>query len=356
MKAIVLCAGKGTRLRPLAYSTPKHLIPLGNREILTYVLLQIAEAGIQEVGIVISPDNGAQIHDAIGNGEHLGLDVHYITQEVPGGLAHAVKMSRDFLGDSDFLMFLGDNLIEGGVAPLLAEFAATKPQGLVLLKAVDDPRRFGVAELDDQGRVVRLVEKPKEPKSNLALVGAYVFTQEVHEAIDRIGPSWRGELEITDAIQKLLDTGKMVISHELKGWWLDTGTKDDILDANRVLLGSGSAAQGRTTVPGLASCEMGVSADATLSGCKIVEPVSVAQGCLLENCRIGPYVSLGAGVTVDGATITNSILMEGTHIVGPLAVEDSIIGSRSLIRGEDSNVVLRLFLDNDSSVELRQCC
>ena len=353
MKAIVLCAGKGTRLRPISHSTPKHLIPLGNREILSYVLLQIADAGIRDVGIIISPDSGTPIRDAIGDGSEWGLDVQYIVQEIPGGLAHAVKMSRDFLGDSDFLMFLGDNLIEGGVAPLLREFAATRPHGLVLLREVEDPRRFGVAELDEQGRVIRLVEKPKEPRSNLALVGAYVFTRDVHDAIDQIGPSWRGELEITDAIQKLLDTGKTVVSHVLKGWWLDTGTRDDILEANRVLLGVGGGGGDAQAVPGLASCETGVSCDASVSGCEIVEPVAVAAECVLDGCRVGPNVSLGKGVRVSGATIVNSIIMEGTRISGPLTIDSSIVGSRSIISGTCAGGTIRLFLDSDSSVELQ---
>ncbi len=352
MKAIVLCAGKGTRLRPLTHSTPKHLIPVGNKEILSYVLRQIADAGIRDVGIIISPDSGVRIREKLGNGEEWGLDLRYIVQDVAGGLAHAVKVSRDFLGDSDFLMFLGDNLIEGGVAPLLDEFAAARPQGLVLLKAVADPRRFGVAELDVDGRVVRLVEKPEKPRSNLALVGAYVFTRDVHDAIDRIVPSWRGELEITDAIQKLLDMGKVVVSHELKGWWLDTGTMGDILEANRVVLDSAAAGPGMAAIAGLAACAGGVAADASLTRCEIVEPVSIAAGCLLEDCCIGPYVSLGLGVTVRGASVTNSILMEGTQVVGNMVIEGSIVGARSKLKSNRDSGTVKLFLDSDSIVEL----
>ncbi len=352
MKAIVLCAGKGTRLRPLTYSTPKHLIPVANREILSYVLLQIADAGIRDVGIIISPDSGDRIRESLGRGEAWGLNLDYIVQEVPGGLAHAVKMSRAFLGDSDFLMFLGDNLIEGGVTPLLEGFAAVRPQGLVLLRAVADPRRFGVAELDADGRVMRLVEKPKQPKSNLALVGAYVFTRDIHEAIDQIGPSWRGELEITDAIQKLLDMGRVVVSHELKGWWLDTGTRDDILEANRVLLGDAGTLPAESVIPGLPAGAPGIAADAVLTGCEIVEPVSIASGCVLQDCCIGPHVSLGPSVNVVGASITNSIVMEGTRIEGPVVVENSIVGARSRLVAATRAGTLSLFLDADSTVEL----
>lgn len=352
MKAIVLCAGKGTRLRPVTFSTPKHLIPVGNREILSYVLLQIADAGIHDVGIIISPDSGDRIREALGDGEQWGLRISYIVQEVAGGLAHAVKVSRDFLGDSDFLMFLGDNLIEGGVAPLIAEFTASRPHGLVLLRAVADPRRFGVAELDAQGRVMRLVEKPKEPKSNLALVGAYVFTRDIHDAIDSIGPSWRGELEITDAIQKLLDMGKVVISHELKGWWLDTGTKDDILEANRVLLAASGDSRSGERIEGIVECETGVAADVSLTSCEVVDPVSIASGCVLQDCCIGPNASLGSGVSVKGSSVTNSILMEGTQVAGPVVIEDSIVGSRSRITSGGRSGTLKLFLDADSTVDL----
>lgn len=354
MKALVLCAGKGTRLRPVTHSTPKHLIPVANRMILSYILQQIADAGIRDAAIVISPDSGERIREAVGDGTQWGLSVSYVVQEVAGGLAHAVKMSRDFLADSDFLMFLGDNLVEGGVAPLIEEFRSRGPHGLVLLKAVADPRSFGVAELDEQGRVARLVEKPREPKSNLALVGAYVFSADVHDAIDRIGPSWRGELEITDAIQQLLDMGRVVVSHELEGWWLDTGTIGDILEANRVLLESGMSGQPAGTVRGIAVGQSGVQSDVTMSGCELIVPVSVASGCVLENCRIGPHASLGAGVHVTGASVSNTIVMEAAHIEGSIAVRDSIVGARCRVAGHCPGVGWGLFLGDDSVVELTQ--
>ncbi len=354
MKALVLCAGKGTRLRPVTHSTPKHLIPVANRTILSYVLQQIADAGIRDVAIVISPDSGGRIREAVGDGAQWGLAVSYVVQEVAGGLAHAVKMSRDFLADSDFLMFLGDNLIEGGVEPLIEEFRSRGPHGLVLLKAVADPRRFGVAELDEHGCVVRLVEKPREPKSNLALVGAYVFTPDVHDAIDRIGPSWRGELEITDAIQQLLDMGRVVVSHELEGWWLDTGTMGDILEANRVLLESGMSGQPSGTVRGIAVGQSGVESNVTMSDCELIAPVSVASGCVLENCRIGPHASLGAGVHVTGASVSNTIMMQAAHIEGPIALRDSIVGARCRVSGHCPGVGWGLFLGDDSVVELAQ--
>ena len=236
MKALILAGGKGTRLKPVTNSIAKHLIPIANKPLIFYILEQIKESGIEDIGIVISPETGEEIKTAVGDGTRWGIGISYIVQATPLGIADAVKTGRDFLGDSPFLLFLGDNLIKDGVKGMVSEFKSHPSDALIALKKVDDPRAFGVAEVDDSNQIIRVVEKPKEPKSNLAIVGAYIFRPIIHTVIDRLTPSQRGEYEITDAIQKLLENRNPVNSYILQNWWLDTGKKEDLLTANKTLL------------------------------------------------------------------------------------------------------------------------
>ena len=355
MKAIILAGGKGTRLRPITNTIAKQLLPVANKPILFYVLNQIRDAGISDICIIISPETGAHIKEAVGDGSRWGARITYILQDQPLGLAHAVATAQTFLADSPFLMFLGDNLIQGGVRDFVQEFNTKSPDSLILLKEVPDPRLFGVAELNGTGEVVHLVEKPKEPKTNLALVGIYLFKPDIHGAIARIKPSRRGELEITDAIQRLLDDGKRVKSHILTGWWLDTGKKDDMLEANRVVLDamlqrdirgiidSGSQVSGRVEI----------REGARIEGSTIRGPVSIGERCEIRNSHIGPFTSIGAATVIEDSSVEHSVILEQGHIRGIERLEDSLIGKGvELTKADHRFKTVKLFIGCDSRLEL----
>lgn len=355
MKALILAGGKGTRLKPITHTIPKQLLPVANKPIMFYVLDQIREAGITDISIIISPETGAYIKEAVGEGLQWDSKITYIVQDEPRGLAHAVKTARTFLGKSTFLMFLGDNLIEGGVKSFVQEFKRHSPDALVLLKEVSDPRLFGVAELNSKGEVTHLVEKPKEPKTNLALVGIYLFTPEIHKAIAQIKPSWRGELEITDAIQKLLDMGKKVRSHILKGWWLDTGKKDDLLEANRVVLDSllkrdvKGDIDSKSKIVGRVEIKNG----ARIENSTVRGPVSIAEGCHIKSSFIGPFTSVGAGTIIEDSSVGHSVILENSRIHRIERLEDSLIGTRVELRRADERFkAVKIFVGCDSSLEL----
>lgn len=355
MKAIVLCGGKGTRLKPLTYTMAKQLLPVANRPILFYVLDQIRDAGITDIGVIVSPDTSYYIEPVVGDGSQWNANITFIMQSEPLGLAHAVSTAQDFLGDSPFLMFLGDNLIQGSVKSFIDEFNEYEADALVLLKEVPDPRLFGVAELDASGKVSRLVEKPKEPKSNLALVGVYLFTPEIHRAIAQITPSWRGELEITDAIQKLLDSGNEVRSHILKGWWLDTGKKDDLLEANRVVLDSllERSIKGKVDSNSQVVGRVEIGEETELENSVVRGPVSIAERCKIKNAFIGPFTSIASGTTVEESYIEHSVVLDDCSICNIERLGDSIIGKNTVVtRQVDAFKVTRLFVGDDARVEL----
>lgn len=353
MKGLVLAGGKGTRLRPLTFTSAKQLVPVANKPVLFYGLEAIVQAGIEEIGIIVG-DTADEIRAAVGDGSAFGAKITYIPQDAPRGLAHAVLIARDFLGDDPFVMYLGDNLIARGITSLVQEYRELGPASMILLAQVPDPRQFGVAELDEQGRVCQLVEKPAEPKSDLALVGVYMFGPEIHESVRRIKPSRRGELEITDAIQDLVDRGLEVHPHLVSGWWKDTGKVEDMLEANRVVLeamevgpprfaGEGSRVEGRVQL----------GDGVVLEGSLVRGPVVIGAGTRLINAFVGPYTSIGDNCVLERCEIENSIVLDGCSIQDIPRVDASLIGRGVRIAQTASKPrAYRFVLGDRSEVEI----
>jgi glucose-1-phosphate thymidylyltransferase len=356
MKALILSGGKGTRLRPLTYTGAKQLVPVANKPILWYGIELIVAAGITDIGIIVSPETGEEVKAKTGNGDRFGAKITYILQEKPAGLAHAVKIAQPFLGDSPFIMYLGDNLIESKLSPFLETFNNNKLDALIMLRQVSNPTAFGVATVDEKGRVLQLVEKPKVPPSNLALVGVYFFAPTIHEAIAQIQPSARGELEITDAIQQLINQQKKVEACNLEGWWLDTGKKDDLLSANQIILDSCIVASTELKVDAksqiIGRVQIGKSSE--IINCTVRGPVVIGENCHIENCFIGPYSSIADRVTMIDADIEHSVILEGAKISGiEQRIVDSVIGQRAqLTNAPIRPKALRFMIGDDSQIEL----
>jgi glucose-1-phosphate thymidylyltransferase len=331
LKGLILSGGRGTRLRPITFTRAKQLVPVANKPVLFYGIESLAEAGIEEIGIIIAPETGDEIREAVGDGSRFGVRIDYIEQDAPSGLAHAVLTAEEFLGDSPFVMYLGDNLLRDGIVDLVKQFQTEAPDALILLTPVPDPQNYGVAELDDS-RVARLVEKPEDPKSDLALVGVYMFTPSIFDAARAIEPSARGELEITDAIQRLIDTGLTVDPHIVRGWWKDTGQVQDMLDANRLILEDlGDSIEGElidSRVEGHVVIEPG----AVLERSTVRGPAVIGRGARITDAYIGPYTAIGDGVTIDGAELEYSIVLAGSSVRHlPARIEASLIGRNVVI-------------------------
>jgi glucose-1-phosphate thymidylyltransferase len=326
VKALVLAGGSGTRLRPITHTSAKQLVPVANKPVLFYGLEAIRDAGITEVGIVVG-DTEPTIRAAVGSGQAFGLEVTYIRQSAPLGLAHAVLVSREFLGEDDFVMYLGDNFIVGGITTLVEEFRASRPDAHIMLTQVADAQQFGVAELDDTGQLVGLEEKPQQPRSDLALVGVYLFTPAVHEAVAALTPSWRGELEITEAIQWLVHHGRKVASTIISGYWKDTGNVTDMLEVNRTVLESveptvAGVVDAATELIGRVAIEPG----ARVSASRIVGPAIIGAGTEVTGSYIGPFTSIAPGCVISDSEIEYSIVLEGASIRGVRRIEASLIG------------------------------
>ncbi len=352
MKALVLSGGKGTRLRPLTFTLAKQLIPVANKPILGYVLDQIAETKIKEVGIVIASETGDYVKEYVGDGSKWKFKVTYIPQE-PLGLAHAVKTAQKFLADDSFIMCLGDNVTGQGVKALVEKFEKQKLDSLILLKEVDDPSRFGIAQLDKKGNIVKLVEKPKVPMGNLAIIGTYLFSNKVHKAIEQIKPSWRGELEITDAIQEMVNMGFKAKADILNSWWLDTGKKDDILSANARILDEyikldvkgeteGSTIEGRVKVDSSSKV-----VNSTIRG-----PCIIGKNAKIENSFIGPYTSIGDNSQVTNSNLEYCVLMENVVVKDVERMEDSLIGKNATVTKNLKCGTIKLHVGDYSEVEV----
>jgi len=357
MKALILSGGKGIRLRPLTYTGAKQLVPVANKPILWYGIEEMATAGITDIGIIISPETGEEVKNKTGNGEKFGVNITYILQEQPAGLAHAVQVARPFLKDSAFVMYLGDNLIQqGDLSSFLDKFTQQQPDALILLREVTNPSAFGVAKVDENGRVLQLIEKPKIPPSNLALVGVYFFLPIIYDAISLIKPSARGELEITDAIQCLIDQKKEVLAYNLDGWWLDTGKKDDLLEANRLILDTYlkksilSDIDSKTQITG----RVQIGTESQIINCTIRGPVIIGNNCYLENCFIGPYSSIADNSTLIETDLEHSVVLEGARITGiQQRIIDSLIGQRAQLSiAPRRPKALRFLIGDDSQIEL----
>jgi len=367
MKGLILAGGAGTRLRPITHTSAKQLVPIANKPILFYVVEDMAAAGIKQIGVVVSPESGAEIEAALGDGSQFGVELTYVPQADPLGLAHCVLIARDFLADDDFVMYLGDNMLQQQLKPLVDRFVADRtrpleldepnrepPAAQILLAHVDDPRQFGVAEVDAHGGVIRLVEKPADPPSDLALAGVYIFDKRVHDAVDAIEPSARGELEITDAIQWLIDRGYPVMHEVLQGWWIDTGKKDPLLHCNRLVLDTivpridgqldaGSRVEGRVVI----------EAGAHLEGSVVRGPAIIGAGTHLVDTYVGPYTAIGADCVLQDAEIEHSVVLERSRIIGVHHIHDSLLGREvEVVRTGERPKATRLMLGDHSRADL----
>ncbi len=350
MKAVVLCGGKGTRLRPITFTRAKQLIPIANKPILFYGLEALAEAGLKHIGLVVG-DTEEEFHEAVGNGSAWGLEqVEYIRQSEPLGLAHAVNCAKGFTGNDPFIVYLGDNVIQEGVRSFVQAFQKHKPSAMILLSAVAHPERFGVAELKE-GKVFRLEEKPKKPKSNLALVGVYLFTPVIYDAIAKLSPSWRGEYEITEAIQNLIDEGKEVQSHIITGWWKDTGKVEDLLEANSMFLqGIAPRNEGEVDEKSWLEGKVAIGAGAIITQSVLRGPVIVGRHCVISRSYIGPFTSIGNGVEIEDSELQNSIILEGAKVHGISRMDSSLIGKECEVFRDATRPQRMSFVLGDKSI------
>ncbi len=354
LKGLILSGGAGTRLRPITHTSAKQLVPVANKPVLFYGIEALVDAGVTEIGIIIAPETGDEIRAAAGDGSAFGAEITYIVQDKPAGLAHAVLTAKDFIGDSPFVMYLGDNLLRDGLRGLVSTFRADEPDALILLTPVEEPEHYGVAELDGE-RIVRLIEKPKDPPSNLALVGVYLFSPLIFAASEALEPSWRGELEITEAIQGLIDDGRKVQSEVVRGWWKDTGQLADMLEANRLVLEEiETNLEGEIDEESRVEGRVVVEPGATLTRSVVRGPAVIGKDACIEDAYIGPYTSIGEGVQVRRSEVEHSIILSNS-VVEDLGtrMEASLLGREvKLTRSDGMPKTLRLLVGDKSEIEI----
>jgi glucose-1-phosphate thymidylyltransferase len=360
LKGLILSGGKGTRLQPITHTSAKQLVPVANKPVLFYGIEAMAQAGIEEVGIIIAPETGPEIEAAAGDGSRFGVRITYVVQDQPAGLAHAVLTAEEFLAGSPFVMYLGDNLLQGGISDLVAAFREHAPDALILLTPVADPENYGVAELapvgpgEGAGRVVQLVEKPAQPATDLALVGVYMFTAQIHDAARAIEPSARGELEITDAIQYLVDAGLRVEPHIVRGWWKDTGRLEDMLEANRLILDNIVRSVEGELIDSQVEGRVVVEPGARLERTRVRGPAVIGAGAQLRDCYIGPYTAIGEGCAISGAEVEHSILLAGSSVCDlDGRMESSLLGRNVTVRrGEGQPRAYRFMVGDNCDISI----
>jgi glucose-1-phosphate thymidylyltransferase len=354
MKGLILSGGKGSRLYPITYTNAKQLVPVANKPVLFRVIEAIHDAGINDIGIVVGvDDNARQVREAVGDGRRWGVKITFIPQDAPLGLAHAVKISQEFLGSDRFVMFLGDNVIQGGISDLIRRFETSDWDSQVVLTPVSEPQHYGVAELDDSGCIHKLIEKPRQPRSNLALVGIYMFSEPIFQAVNAINPSWRGELEITDAIQWLIDHGYRVEPHVHRGWWIDTGKPIDMLEANnRVLDEIEHHVSGYVDRDSQVNGKVTIEKGAEVINSVIRGPAIIGEDTRIVNSYVGPFTSIYHGCVIESSEIEHSIVLENCHIVDiPVRIEDSVIGRNvTITRSPIKPKAYKMILGDNSQV------
>jgi glucose-1-phosphate thymidylyltransferase len=353
MKGLILSGGKGTRLRPFTYTGAKQLVPLANKPVLFYAIEDLVEAGITSIGIVISPETGDQVKATVGDGSKFGAQISYILQDEPKGIAHGIKIAHDFIGDDKFVLFLGDNFLRDGIVPQVKAFSDNAMNAQIILYSMDDPSSMGVAVLDENGRVTKLVEKPKQFISPYAVIGIYMFDRNVFEAVNNIKPSARGELEITETIQYLIDHHLNVRAHQLDGWWIDTGKMSDILEANRLILDvlesrKGGQVDAASKIEGRVVLEK----DAVVINSTIRGPAIIGERTRIENAFVGPYTSIHNDCVIQNCEIEHSVVLENTHIQDTNArIADSLIGRNVEIgRSGGQTKTLKIMLGDHSKI------